>query len=257
LRAGSSPWFHSSVASAKAWDIWLILLFLGVIVPWRGHVRLKHLVAKSDVSSRERIYLYLSTTVFQWMAAAVTGWRAWSHGFGAKELGLVTPDLGIIAAGLVGAGGFATFQWFNLRRAARAGTRTKTLRNLARAIMPQSKTELVPFLGLALTAGICEEFLYRGFAIAVLASVGLPNWLIVVGSASLFGLAHLYQGRSGLIGTMILGIAFGAMRIAYASLLPVVLWHAAVDVAAGIAGPRFLLATDATTEDLSANKSIS
>ena len=244
------------MAWAKAWDIWLIFLLLGFVVPWRGRVRLRHLLAKPEVSSRERIYLYLSTIAFQWFAGMATGWRAWSHGYKASELGLSMPGAGIVAVALIGSGGFAALQWFNLRQAARAGTRAKTLRSLARAIMPQSRTEFAPFLALALTAGICEEFLYRGFAIAVLARVGLPNWATVACSAALFGLAHLYQGRSGLLGTTFLGMAFGAMRVAYPSLFPVVLWHAAVDISAGIAGPRFLLRSDGQESDISTVKSI-
>jgi len=115
------------------------------------------------------------------------------------------------------------------------------MRALAKRILPQTKSELAPFLALAVTAGICEEFLYRGFAIAAFTRVGLPTWLVVLITAGLFGLAHLYQGRGGLFGTMILGIVLGAIRVSYSSLLPVVLSHAAVDIVAGIAGPRYLL----------------
>ena len=97
------------------------------------------------------------------------------------------------------------------------------------------------FVALAVTAGLCEEFLYRGFAIAVFSRAGLSAWLVVFVTAVLFGLAHLYQGRGGLFGTMILGIVFGAIRIACANLVPVILSHAAIDVMAGIAGPRYLL----------------
>jgi hypothetical protein len=42
---------------------------------------------------------------------------------------------------------------------------------------------------------------------------------------------------------MILGLLFGIARIAYDSLVPVIVWHIAVDVVAGIAGPRYLTDT--------------
>jgi hypothetical protein len=38
-----------------------------------------------------------------------------------------------------------------------------------------------------------------------------------------------------------MGLVFGIARLAFSSLLPVMVWHSAVDVAAGIAGPRYLL----------------
>jgi uncharacterized protein len=233
-------WFHPVVTWASSWDIWLIFLFLGVLVPWRGRIRLQELLARPEVSSRERISLYLSTILFQWLATGIAGWRAWSHRFRVGDLGIVRPSWSMIAATLVGAGALGLLQWLNLRRAARSGPRGASLRRLGRVLLPHSTGELVSFLGLAVTAGICEEFLYRGFAILVFLRLGWPDWLVVLASAALFGFAHLYQGRGGLIGTMILGLVFGMLRIVTGSLIPAVFCHGAVDIAAGIAAPHFL-----------------
>jgi membrane protease YdiL (CAAX protease family) len=229
------------------WDVWLIFLLLGVVVPWRGRARLRELLAKPEVGVRERLSLYASTIAFQWIAAGVAGWRAWARGFTASQLGLVIHDRWKIAiAAVVGAGVIATLQWFNLRRMGRSKAKLRgDLRALAERILPQSAIETLPFIVLAVTAGICEEFLYRGFAMAALARAGLPVWSVVLFSSVLFGLAHLYQGRSGLLGTMILGIVFGAARVSYGSLAPVVVWHVAVDVVAGVAGPKHLTQTAA------------
>jgi uncharacterized protein len=60
-------------------------------------------------------------------------------------------------------------------------------------------------------------------------------------SSVLFGAAHLYQGRGGLIGTGILGLLFGVFRAYTGSLLPVAAWHAAVDIVAGFAGSLYLI----------------
>jgi len=236
------------VTWAGAWDIWLIFLFLGVVVPWRGRIRLRELFARPEVSSRERISLYLSTILFQWVAVAVCGWRAWAHGFRFKELGIVSPSLAMVAWALVGAGTIGTLQWFNLRRAGRSGPRGDSLRLLSRTILPHSKNELIVFLCLAVTAGLCEEFLYRGFAMLVFLRMDWPSWLVVLASAALFGLAHLYQGRGGLIGTMLLGLVFGMLRIVTGSLLLPIVCHTAVDIAAATAGPRFLLRTNSPSK---------
>jgi membrane protease YdiL (CAAX protease family) len=154
----------------------------------------------------------------------------------------------MVAWALVGAGAIGTLQWFNLRRAGQSGPRGDHLRRLSRAILPHSKSELIVFLGLAVTAGLCEEFLYRGFAMLVFLRMDWPNWLVVLASAALFGLAHLYQGRGGLIGTMLLGLVFGMLRIVTGSLLAPIFCHMAVDIAAGMAGPRFLLHTDSASK---------
>src|SRR5256885_3028131 len=225
------------------WDIWVIFFVLGVIVPWRGRVRLRHLLSKPTVESAERLSLYASTILFQWFAVAIAGWRAWAHGFSAEQLGLVLSDgvrLSVIA--VLGAAFLAALQWLNLRRVGRMHTESRgQIQALAERILPRTLRETILFLALAVTAGVCEEFLYRGFAIGVFTRVGLPAWATVVVSSGLFGLAHLYQGRGGLVSSMILGVLFGAVRLSYGSLLPVMSWHTAVDVVAGFAGPRYLI----------------
>lgn len=105
------------------------------------------------------------------------------------------------------------------------------------------------FLALAATAGLCEEFLYRGFAMAALTRAGLPAWGVVLLSSVLFGLAHLYQGRGGLLSTLVIGTVFGTARIAYDGLLPAIVWHFAVDAVAGLAGPRYLLLSRSPTAE--------
>jgi membrane protease YdiL (CAAX protease family) len=225
-----------------SWDIWLIFFVLGVIVPWRGRLRLRQLLAKPAVGPQERISLYVSTILFQWIAVAIAGWRAWARGYSAAQLGLPGAGGGrVLIAAVVGAALLGSLQWLNLRRMGRLPEATRgRLQALAERILPQSPSERVAFFALAVTAGICEEFLYRGFAMAALGRTGLPSWGVIVLSSVLFGLAHLYQGRGGLMGTMILGLLFGSTRAAFGNLIPVIVWHAAVDLVAGIAGPRYL-----------------
>ena len=232
------------------WDIWLIFFVLGVILPWRGRARIKKLLALPHVTTAERLALYASTIAFQWVAVAVAGWRAWAHGFTSRELGLVINDpVKIGAIGVLGAASIAGLQWLNLRRMGRSSSPLRTpLQALAERILPQSRLELIPFFALAVTAGVCEEFLYRGFAMAVFLRWGLPPWIAVVASSLLFGLAHLYQGRGGFVSTTILGLLFGATRAAVVSLVPVMLWHIGVDLAAGIAGPKYLIKKEDTVE---------
>ncbi len=224
------------------WDIWLIFFVLGVILPWRGRARIKKLLAMPHVSTMERLGLYASTIAFQWFAVGVVAWRAWAHGFTAVQLGLTIHGRGrVFLASIVGAGTIATVQWLNLRRAGRLPIEKRgALQAIAERILPRSTVELLPYLALAITAGLCEEFLYRGFAMAVLLHVGLQAWAVVLISSVLFGLAHSYQGRGGIVMTLLIGLILGSSRIAYDSLVPAILWHSAVDVVAGTAGPRYL-----------------
>jgi uncharacterized protein len=236
-----------------SWDTWLIFLFLAVIVPWRGRVRMQKLLAMEHVRTRERVALYAATIGFQWAIAAIVAWRAWAQGFSLHQLGLIagsrwrTAAAAIVGAILVGA-----FQWANLRRLGRLPLEARgALQPIAERLLPQNRLEGLPFFALCATAGVCEEFLYRGFSIAVLWRAGLANWEVVGLTAILFGLAHLYQGRSGLVGTLLIGAVFGVARIAYDSLIPVTIWHSTLDVVAGLAGGRYLSRRNADPSSVS------
>lgn len=225
------------------WDFVAILLALGLIVPLRGRVKMRKLLALSQVSSLERLSLYASTIAFQWVFAGVAAWRAWARGLSAADLGIIISDperVGIAAA--AGAILFAALQWFNLLRMGRMRPESRgTLPRLAQLLLPRTEVEKLAYFALAVTAGVCEEFLYRGFAMAALTRAGLPAWGAVGATATLFGLAHLYQGRSGVVTTLTFGIVFGAARITYDSLAPAVIWHATVDLLGGVLGARYLL----------------
>src|SRR5258708_18763890 len=106
--------------SRMPWDIWLIFFVLGVILPWRGRMRMKKLLATPQVSSTERLALYASTIAFQWVAVAVVAWRAWAHRFSASPLGLTIPHRSpILLPARVGAVGIAPPPLLNPRRRGR------------------------------------------------------------------------------------------------------------------------------------------
>lgn len=225
------------------WDFWLIFLFIGVVLPWRGRQRVRQLMAIPEVTSRDRIRLYLSTILFQWALAAVVCWRALARGLRWHELGLLsgfTPAIVFIT--VIGAVLIAVAHWMNLRRMAHSDhPAIASLRGLGARLFPRQAPEFVFYILLAFTAGICEEFLFRGFMMAALFRAGFSTWLVVVISSLMFGVAHLYQGKGGSIGTTLLGMLFAGARIAYGSLLPVVLWHAVLDVVAGFAGSKYFV----------------
>jgi uncharacterized protein len=225
------------------WDFWLIFLLLAVVIPWRGRVRLQRLLARPAVGPKEKLALYGSTIAFQWILMGLVAWRAFARGLTAEELGVGRPVTArLLLWSLAGTLLLGIFQWFNLRRVGRmTGAIPDFMRKLAERVLPSAPVELAPYSALAVTAGVCEEFLYRGFAMAALSRAGVVPWALVIISSVIFGLAHTYQGRSGVLGTTLMGLVFGAARIALQSLLPVMVWHSAVDLVAGIAGPKYLL----------------
>ncbi|MBI3661968.1 MAG: CPBP family intramembrane metalloprotease [Acidobacteria bacterium] len=227
------------------WDFALILFVLGVLVPWRGFVRIRELLRQPALTTAERLAVYASTIVFQWFAVTVVLWRATAHAISAARLGIALPDLALAA--------FATValllpllanQFYGLRRLARLPPEQQGfLGQLARKLMPQNLLESLAFIALACTVAACEELLYRGFVFTVLyAASGGALAAAIFGSSLLFALAHLYQGRRGLFATFVVGLLLAAARAWTGSLAPCIVVHLVVDLAAGLAAPRLLRA---------------
>lgn len=103
-------------------------------------------------------------------------------------------------------------------------------------MMPASRCELTWFtFGVSMSAGICEELLFRGFLLSVFSDyIGLFASLIL--SSFLFGLCHIYQGWLNAIRAGIYGLVFSGIYILTDSLLIVIILHAMLDIYSGIIG---------------------
>ncbi|MGH8378893.1 MAG: CPBP family intramembrane glutamic endopeptidase, partial [Gammaproteobacteria bacterium] len=94
---------------------------------------------------------------------------------------------------------------------------------------------------LAPTAGICEEFIYRGFLLSLLAMLlHSTGWAVAISSAA-FGVAHPYQGWRGMARAALLGALLAWPVVRLGSLLPSMIAHFLVDaVSLGWLGPATL-----------------
>ncbi|WP_421385214.1 CPBP family intramembrane glutamic endopeptidase [Bacillus salacetis] len=84
----------------------------------------------------------------------------------------------------------------------------------------------------AITAGICEEVIYRGFLLHFLSSspFGLEGQVLMIMGAAIFGIAHYYQGWKGVLLTGVVGYAFTRMYFMTGSLLFPILFHIIIDL---------------------------
>jgi len=99
-------------------------------------------------------------------------------------------------------------------------------------MLPRTPAELGMFKALSLTAGFCEELLYRGFLMWYVTHwLPLVPGLLVV--ALLFGFGHSYQGVRGVVTTALVGVLLGLVYLVAGSLLPAMLLHAAGDLHSG------------------------
>ncbi|HET6145536.1 MAG TPA: CPBP family intramembrane glutamic endopeptidase [Candidatus Acidoferrales bacterium] len=228
------------------WDFVLILLFLGTFVPWRGAARMKQLMAKHELSSSDRLSLYGSTIFYQWLLAAVVAWRVVARDVSPEELGITAADpwrvlwTAVLLTALLCAN-----QFFGLRKISTLpADKRGSIFAVTEKIMPRTSKEKIFFSGLALTAGLSEEFLYRGFVYMafyrMVVNYGPSDSIAGVLSSVWFSLAHLYQGKRGLITTFVVGSILVSVRIWTGSLIPVMIAHAAIDLVAGLYASKIL-----------------
>ncbi len=108
-------------------------------------------------------------------------------------------------------------------------------RNLT-SILPHGGVELALWIALSVTAGICEETIFRGYlqrqftALTKNASAGIFI------SAAAFGAAHAYQGVRMVILISLFGAMFGILAYWRGTVRPGMIAHAWQDSLGGIAG---------------------
>lgn len=107
------------------------------------------------------------------------------------------------------------------------------------AFVPHTRAEYFNFQLVAVTAGICEELIYRGFLVWAL-QPWLTLWGAALASVVSFGFAHAYQGRRGAVGAGAAGAMFAVLAILTGSILPGMVLHALVDLLGGRASYAIL-----------------
>lgn len=115
---------------------------------------------------------------------------------------------------------------------------------LALYLIPRSRGERWGFVLLALVAGLCEEYVYRGYALHVVeAWSGSSDAAVAITSLS-FGLAHGYQRLGGILRATLLGVVLAVPVVATGSLFPAVVAHFWINCVIGLGGWRLIVAEE-------------
>jgi len=205
----------------------------------RSYPRFRQAVARGEPTARLRFYR--SAVVSYWLlpAAVVGAWwwqdRSWDAlglGTGAGWRPWIGAALAIVTAIALVA----------QARAATAPTaRASVLAQLEpmRAYLPHTDAELRWFYAVSVSAGICEELLFRGFLLWY-----LDAWLSPVAAvplaAACFGVGHLFLGRGGAVRAGLMALLFSALYLGLESLWAVMAIHALVDISSGWLAHRLL-----------------
>ena len=178
----------------------VVFLVLVALLPWNGRRRFHSLVKAVDAGDpNARTRAYRTVLIEKWVLTAViaVAWIALSRS--ASSIGLIaelTP-LAIVGFALTAlAIGALLVLTRSVARSEQGRSKARKALAPVRALLPHTATEKRWFDAVSVTAGICEEFIYRGFLFAYLAAwlPGMPVGVVVVLAGLVFGLGHLYQG---------------------------------------------------------------
>jgi membrane protease YdiL (CAAX protease family) len=186
----------------------------------------------NDLRKIPRLGLYLSAIFSQWLLMVVA-WGVASFaarnvitkGFAAMPLGLALEwGAGIAIAALLALG---LVIWCEQRGWLPPES------ELTYLLIPETPRE--KFWGIMIvapTAAFCEEFLFRGYLLTQLQDWFhslLWAWII---SSLVFGLAHCYQGASGMTRAGLLGALLAYPVVRWGNLYPAILAHWIIDTVA-------------------------
>jgi hypothetical protein len=102
------------------------------------------------------------------------------------------------------------------------------------ALLPTTVRERLIFVLVALSAGLCEEVVFRAWLLDVLHQIGLSGLTMVGVAAVVFGLAHYYQGALGIMLTGLLAVVFCGLYVASGTLWVPIVVHAIIDLRAAV-----------------------
>ena len=101
-------------------------------------------------------------------------------------------------------------------------------------LAPSNGRELIVFLGLAATAGFCEEIIFRGYLQRTFTTLTRSTFAGMALSAAIFGASHGYQGAARMVQIGVFGLMFGILAHFRKTLRPGMMAHAWHDGIVGV-----------------------
>jgi membrane protease YdiL (CAAX protease family) len=223
---------HAPAPFPSSWRS--ILIFSGALLV----IALLAIRTTGGAGPPNRVPIYLSVMAFQW--GAVLYIRHVVHGRGrtlAELIGGRRSWRGVLLDFLI-----AALFWISLRAvmAGLAWALRGSMQPNVQRLLPETPVEAVLWVLMSLTAGFCEELMFRGFVQRQLHVLTGNAALAVIGQAALFGVTHGYQGWRSIVTITLYGLLIGALAQWRRSLRPGMIAHAWQDISAGLITSRWL-----------------
>jgi membrane protease YdiL (CAAX protease family) len=178
--------------------------------------------------------MYLPTMSIEWLMFGYIVYGVRSSGVSLKEL--LGPRWSKGKGTLIDIGIAAAFWIGSLIVLAIVGhlMRMKSGMDSIKFMLPEGPLEMVFWVLLSITAGICEETIFRAYLQRQFTAWTRSLPVGVVLSAAFFGAGHIYQSGRQAILIGVYGLLFGALAAARRSVKPGMMAHAWHDSVAGI-----------------------
>ena len=219
-----APWWHTAL---------LVALFLGMALSGAFFQR----QARSEPGMLQQhphvVPLYLSLIVLEWGLFAYVRRGLCRTGMKLSELlgGRWTSLTDVLWDAGLALGLWATWtlvaatwdRWLGPGQAASINT-----------LLPQRGVEILLWVGVSISAGICEELVFRGYFQKQFEIFTHSRWAALFLQALLFGISHGYQGIEACVKIAVYGVLFGLLSLWRRSLRPGMMAHAWTDILGGI-----------------------
>lgn len=100
--------------------------------------------------------------------------------------------------------------------------------------LPRRGVEILLWVALSISAGICEEVVFRGYFQRQFEAFTRSKWIALFLQAVLFGISHGYQGVQACVKIATFGALFGLLALWRGSLRPGIIAHTGSDILSGI-----------------------
>lgn len=192
---------------------------LNSVSPWARRFSVEH--------DATYFFPFLASLVaLHWLSAGVTVWVLHRSSLRLAHIGLITsPRMGVLlVVGLITVG----LAMIVLRAA--LGPTEPLWRGPAAGLHLTTTAQRGGWIVASLSAGFCEELVYRGFGITLLRARGVRAWLAVGLPTISWVLVHGIGGALMFVPHFVVGLIFAGLFLWRRSLAPVMFIHALVDL---------------------------
>ncbi|MGH1435810.1 MAG: CPBP family intramembrane glutamic endopeptidase [Lewinella sp.] len=222
------------------WSDHLLFIIVGIIIPLRTVLGTQPQLANMRFNTRMKIQLYWGNNLWLWLLCGAVAGVWWFNDRSWELIGLKSELQWPTGWPLIVFAVFALlYVWDTISEVNSQQHREMTAENLQSELgfLPTTGYEYFHFIFLALTAGICEEFIFRGYFIryfqCLLGSEETYTLAILL-PALIFGVVHFYQGWRAVVKITAMAIMFGYVFVHTGSLWVLMMVHAVIDLLGGL-----------------------